>query len=97
MRFNRVKKLWREGKPAVGGWLSIPHSVQAEVMELQAKLSAQEADNDAATLGELGRMKDMLANLPELKELHLDGLQGVTPAVLDRLPKRVTVKSKSIQ
>src|SRR5688572_17279537 len=32
MRINRVKKLWREGKPAVGGWLSIPHSVQAEVM-----------------------------------------------------------------
>ena len=32
MRINRVKKLWREGKPAVGGWLSIPHCVQAEVM-----------------------------------------------------------------
>jgi hypothetical protein len=23
MRMNRVKKLWREGKSAVGGWLSI--------------------------------------------------------------------------
>ena len=32
MRINRVKKLWREGKPAVGGWLSIPHCFQAEVM-----------------------------------------------------------------
>jgi 4-hydroxy-2-oxoheptanedioate aldolase len=32
MRINRVKKLWREGKSAVGGWLSIPHCVQAEVM-----------------------------------------------------------------
>lgn len=32
MRFNRVKKLWRDGKPAVGGWLSIPHAVQAEFM-----------------------------------------------------------------
>jgi len=32
MRMNRIKKLWREGKPAVGGWLSIPHCVQAEVM-----------------------------------------------------------------
>src|SRR5262249_36565258 len=32
MRFNRVKKLWREGKPAVGGWLSIPHCLPAEVM-----------------------------------------------------------------
>jgi 4-hydroxy-2-oxoheptanedioate aldolase len=32
MRINRVKKLWREDKPAVGGWLSIPHCVQAEVM-----------------------------------------------------------------
>ncbi|MGZ5090275.1 MAG: HpcH/HpaI aldolase family protein [Burkholderiales bacterium] len=32
MRINRIKKLWREGKPTVGGWLSIPHCVQAEVM-----------------------------------------------------------------
>ena len=32
MRFNRVKKLWREGKPAVGGWLSIPHCLPAETM-----------------------------------------------------------------
>ena len=32
MRFNRVKKLWREGKPAVGGWLSIPHTFSAEVL-----------------------------------------------------------------
>jgi len=32
MRFNRVKKLWREGKPAVGGWLSIPHCFATEVM-----------------------------------------------------------------
>jgi 4-hydroxy-2-oxoheptanedioate aldolase len=32
MRMNRVKKLWREGKPAVGGWLSIPHCLPAEVM-----------------------------------------------------------------
>jgi 4-hydroxy-2-oxoheptanedioate aldolase len=32
MRMNRVKKLWREGKPAIGGWLSIPHCFPAEVM-----------------------------------------------------------------
>jgi 4-hydroxy-2-oxoheptanedioate aldolase len=32
MRPNRVKRLWREGKPAVGGWLSIPHCFAAEVM-----------------------------------------------------------------
>lgn len=32
MRMNRVKRLWREGKPAVGGWLSIPHCFAAEVM-----------------------------------------------------------------
>src|SRR3954463_12573756 len=32
MRFNRVKKLWREGQPAVGGWLSMPHAFVAEVM-----------------------------------------------------------------
>jgi len=32
MRINRVKKLWREGKPAVGGWLSLPHCVVAETM-----------------------------------------------------------------
>ena len=32
MRINRVKKLWREGKAAVGGFLSIPSSFSAEVM-----------------------------------------------------------------
>lgn len=32
MRMNRVKKLWRDGKPSVGGWLSIPHAFSAEVM-----------------------------------------------------------------
>ena len=32
MRMNAVKKLWREGKPAIGGWLSIPHCFSAEVM-----------------------------------------------------------------
>ena len=32
MRINHVKKLWRQGKPAVGGWLSIPHCYAAEVM-----------------------------------------------------------------
>src|SRR5260221_4162027 len=32
MRINRVKQLWREGKPAVAGFLSIPSSFSAEVM-----------------------------------------------------------------
>ena len=32
MRINRVKKLWREGKTAVGGFLSIPHVLSAETM-----------------------------------------------------------------
>ena len=32
MRINRVKKLWREGKTAVGGFLSVPHSFSAELM-----------------------------------------------------------------
>jgi len=32
MRINRVKQLWREGKPAVGGFLSIPSCFSAEVM-----------------------------------------------------------------
>jgi 4-hydroxy-2-oxoheptanedioate aldolase len=32
MRMNAVKQLWREGKPAVGAWLSIPHCFAAEVM-----------------------------------------------------------------
>src|SRR5450759_306497 len=35
MRPNRVKQLWQEGKPAVGGWLSIPSSVSAEIMAHQ--------------------------------------------------------------
>lgn len=34
----------------------------------------------------------LLASLPKLKELHLDGLQGVTAAVLERFPPHVTVK-----
>jgi len=29
MRINRVKKLWSEGKTAVGGFLSIPHTLSA--------------------------------------------------------------------
>lgn len=32
MRINRLKKLWREGKVAVGGFLSIPHVLSAETM-----------------------------------------------------------------
>lgn len=32
MRINRVKQLWREGKPAIGGFLSIPSCFSAEVM-----------------------------------------------------------------
>ena len=42
MRMNRVKKLWREGKPAVGGWLSIPHCLAAEVMAHNAHQDAVE-------------------------------------------------------
>ena len=32
MRINRVKQLWREGKPAIGGFLSIPSGLSAEAM-----------------------------------------------------------------
>lgn len=32
MRMNRIRQLWREGKPAIGGFLSIPSSFSAEVM-----------------------------------------------------------------
>ena len=32
MRKNRVKQLWREGKPAIGGWLSRPGGFPAECM-----------------------------------------------------------------
>ena len=32
MRSNRVKQLWREGKPAIGGFLSIPSGFSAEIM-----------------------------------------------------------------
>jgi 4-hydroxy-2-oxoheptanedioate aldolase len=35
MRPNTVKQLWREGKPAIGGWLSIPSTTTAEVMAQQ--------------------------------------------------------------
>jgi 4-hydroxy-2-oxoheptanedioate aldolase len=32
MRENRVKRLWAEGRPALGGWLTVPSSFSAEVM-----------------------------------------------------------------
>jgi 4-hydroxy-2-oxoheptanedioate aldolase len=32
VRPNRVKQLWRDGKVAVGGWLSVPSTYSAEVM-----------------------------------------------------------------
>jgi 4-hydroxy-2-oxoheptanedioate aldolase len=35
MRPNTVKQKWREGKPAIGGWLGIPSSLTAEVMASQ--------------------------------------------------------------
>lgn len=35
MRENAVKKLWREDRPAFGGWLSIPSAFAAEVMAHQ--------------------------------------------------------------
>jgi 4-hydroxy-2-oxoheptanedioate aldolase len=35
MRPNRLRQLWREGKPAIGGWLSMPSSFSAEVMAHQ--------------------------------------------------------------
>ena len=35
MRKNLVKKLFREGKPIINGWLQIPSSFSAEVMAKQ--------------------------------------------------------------
>lgn len=35
MRPNTVKQLWRQGKAAIGGWLSIPSSFSAETMAHQ--------------------------------------------------------------
>ena len=32
MRMNRLKQLWKEGKPAVGGFLAIPSTISAETM-----------------------------------------------------------------
>ncbi len=32
MRMNRLKQLWREGKPAIGSFLSIPNGFATEVM-----------------------------------------------------------------
>ncbi len=31
MRENRLKRIWQEGKPALGGWLTLPSSFSAEV------------------------------------------------------------------
>jgi 4-hydroxy-2-oxoheptanedioate aldolase len=35
VRANRIKQLWAEGRPAIGGWLSIPSSFSAEAMAHQ--------------------------------------------------------------
>ncbi len=35
MRTNTVREKWRAGKPAIGGWLSIPSGLTAEVMAAQ--------------------------------------------------------------
>src|SRR3990172_9661066 len=31
MRENRLKSLWGQGQPALGGWLTVPSSVSAEI------------------------------------------------------------------
>src|SRR5712692_2549719 len=31
MRENRLKRMWEEGKPALGGWLTLPSSFSAEI------------------------------------------------------------------
>lgn len=36
MRENPVRRAWREGKPTVGAWLSLPNSFSAELMAQQA-------------------------------------------------------------
>src|SRR5688572_27386686 len=35
MRPNLVKEKWRNGQPAIGGWLSIPSTTTAEIMAQQ--------------------------------------------------------------
>ncbi len=35
MRANRLKEIWASGKPAIGGWCSIPGSFSAELMANQ--------------------------------------------------------------
>ncbi|MGI8554019.1 MAG: HpcH/HpaI aldolase family protein [Dehalococcoidia bacterium] len=35
MRPNRIRQLWQEGKPAIGGWCGIPSSFATEIMAHQ--------------------------------------------------------------
>ncbi len=35
MRANRVREAWKEGRPAVNGWLAVPNSFSAETMAHQ--------------------------------------------------------------
>lgn len=35
MRPNKIKQMWRDGKPATMGWLSVSHSFTAEIMARQ--------------------------------------------------------------
>ena len=35
MRPNRLKQIWKSGKPALNGWCQIPHSLSTEMMAHQ--------------------------------------------------------------
>ena len=32
MKINNIKKIWKDGKPVINGWLAIPNSFSAEIM-----------------------------------------------------------------
>ena len=44
MRKNKVKQMMAEGKPVVNGWLQIPSTVSAEVMEITTSLVGCESN-----------------------------------------------------
>jgi hypothetical protein len=61
-------------------------------LEILSRLDSLETVEFWACAGITDAGVALLAALPKLKELRLHGLPGVTPAILDRLPRRIQVK-----
>ncbi len=93
MRTNRIKQLWREGKTAVGGFLSIPHCLAAEMMAKTGRDPGELYRELTRELGEPVYERIDAAATPEQKgilaKLSPDQVQG-TELAGDRIIAKLT-------